>query len=467
MRCMGSIPPTPPDADKDELDTNTQASGRPTLRLRLAGAPIIPLSTLSGVGLPIGVAWANWFAFFNALSWGVVLGAPLFLFAKQLGAGDGLLGLIAALPPLLAVLHIPGNHLIPKLGYRRMMLWGWGSRTMAIALIALIPMLIPRREVALFLLVLLLATFSACRGLAGGAWMPWLATLVPTDVRGKFFLRDQLFGQTGNVLALILVTVIFNVIRGPLAFSITFAIATLGGLVSVLCMTAVPDVTNIDLHAQAGSRMSFMEMLAVRQFRLLCTFSVASMLVMGALVVFTVAYLHDVAKLPSADIIGLTTFSTFGGVASLFWCGKVLDKVGSRPILTASLMALVLVFVFWFLLAAGVIPPLLPVLGLIYLVSGIAGINFSAANNRLQSLQVPELGRNHYFALLLVLLNVAAGVSPLIWGLVLEAIGNRQVYISALDFNRYAILFGTCALMLIPVIALLQRLNDHRTEVKR
>ena len=463
---MRSMPPTPPDSDTEELDTNAEASGRPPLLLRLAGAPIIPMSTLSGVGLPVGVAWANWFAFFNALSWAVVLGAPLYLFAKQLGAGDGLLGFIAALPPLLAVLHIPGNHLIPKLGYRRMVLWGWGSRTVAIVFIALIPMLIPQRGMALFLLVLLLIIFSACRGLAGGAWMPWLSTLVPTDVRGKFFLRDQLFGQSGNVLALLLITVIFNIIRGPIAFSMAFTIATLGGVVSVLCMTAVPDVTNIDLHAQAGSRMSFVEMLAVRQFRLLCMFNVAYMLVMGSLVVFTVAYLRDVARLPSADIIGLTAFSTLGGVASLFWCGKVLDRVGSRPILTASLMALVLVFMSWFLLAVGVIPPLLPVLGLIYLVSGIAGINFSAANNRLQSLQVPELGRNHHFALLLVLLNVAAGASPIIWGLVLEAIGNRQLHIFALDLNRYAILFGTCALMLIPVIALLRSLDDHRTEVK-
>ena len=296
--------------------------------------------------------------------------------------------------------------------------------------------------------------------------MPWLSTLVPTDVRGKFFLRDQLFGQTGNVLALILVTAIFNFIHGPIAFSIAFTIATLGGVVSVLCMTAVPDVTNIDLHAQAGTRISFVEMLAAGQFRLLCIFNVAYMLVMGSLVVFTVAYLRDVARLPSADIIGLTAFSTLGGVASLFWCGKVLDRVGSRPILTASLMALVLVFLSWFLLAAGLIPPLLPVLGLIYLVSGIAGINFSAANNRLQSLQVPELGRNHHFALLLVLLNVAAGTSPIIWGLVLEAIGNRRLTMLGLTLNRYAILFGVCALMLIPVIALLRRLDDHRTEVK-
>lgn len=463
---MRSMPPTPPDTDTDELTTDVQAPSRPRLLLRLAGAPIIPMGTLSGVGLPEGVAWANWFAFYNALSWSVVLGAPLYLFAKYLGAGDGLLGLVAALPPLLAVLHIPGNHLIPKLGYRRMVLWGWMSRTVAIAFIAIIPLAISQRGIGLTVLILLLIIFSGCRGLAGGAWMPWLSTIVPTDVRGKFFLRDQLFGQTGNVLALLLVTAIFKLIQGQAAFSIAFALATAGGVSSVLCLTAVPDATDLDLHAQAGSRIPFAEMLAAKPFRLLCIFNIVYMLVMGSLVVFTVAYLRDVAKLPPSEIIGLTAFSTLGGAASLFWCGQVVNRIGARPILTASLMVSIAVFLCWFLVAAELIPPRLPVLGFIYLISGIASINFAAANNHMQSVSVPQIGRNHHFALLLVLLNLAAGVSPLAWGLVLEAIGNNRIHLFDLDITRYAVLFISCAGLLVLVLTMLRRLDIHRPETK-
>lgn len=458
--------PTPADIPTNEVESGEVGEGRPTLMVRLAGAPIIPVGTLSSVGFPVGVTWANWFAFFNAISWSVVLGAPLYLFAKHIGAGDELLGIIAALPPLLVVLHIPGNHLIPRLGYRRMVIFGWGARTAAVALIALIPVAVEEHRLALALLVLLLIIFSLCRGLAGGAWMPWLSTLVPTDVRGKFFLRDQLFGQSGNVLTLILIAVIFTFIHGAIAFSIAFALAAFGGMVSVLCLLPVPEVTNVDLHLEAGSRISFFNMLSTGEFRRLCIFNVAYMLVMGSLTVFTVAYLHDIAGLPSAEIIGLTAFSTLGGVASLFWCGKVLDKIGSRPILTATLVALILVFLCWFLIAAGAIPPLLPILGAVYLLSGMAGINFSAANNRLQSLKVPQLGRNHHFALLLVLLNIAAGVSPMFWGLVLEAIGRYHDRAVGLNWNRYSLLFGTCSLMLIPVLIMLRSLDDHRPEIR-
>ncbi|MGC8561372.1 MAG: MFS transporter [Phycisphaerae bacterium] len=460
---MGS---TPAEIKSDEMETGKTRENRPALLMRLAGAPIIPMSTLSSVGFPVGVTWANWFAFFNAISWSVVLGAPLYLFAKHIGAGDELLGIIAALPPLLVVLHIPGNYLIPRLGYRRMVIFGWGARTAAVVFIALIPVAVTQHGFALALLVLLLIVFSLCRGLAGGAWMPWLSTLVPTDIRGKFFLRDQLFGQTGNVLTLILTAAIFTFLHGRIAFSVAFALAALGGMVSVICLLPVPDVTDADLHTEAGSRIALFKMLSADEFRRLCIFNVAYMLVMGSLTVFTVAYLHDIAGLPSAEIIGLTAFSTLGGVASLFWCGKVLDRIGSRPILAASLLALILVFFCWFLIAAGAISPQLPILGAVYLLSGMAGINFSAANNRLQSLKVPKLGRNHHFAVLLVLLNIAAGVSPMFWGLVLETIGRYHHRAVGLNWNRYTFLFGTCALMLIPVLIMLRSLDDHRPEIR-
>ena len=88
-----------------------------SLLLRLAGAPLVPFSTLSAVGLPPGTAWAGWFALLNALTWPIMLGSPLFLYAKSLGAGDLTLGVLAALPPLLAILHIPGAHLMPRMGY--------------------------------------------------------------------------------------------------------------------------------------------------------------------------------------------------------------------------------------------------------------------------------------------------------------------------------------------------------------
>ncbi len=453
----------------DELatssDTDENGTARPTsqprILPRLAGAPLIPLSTLSGVGLPVGTAWANWFAFFNALSWPVVLGAPLFLYAKDLGAGDAVLGLLAALPPLMAVLHIPGNHLIPRLGYRGMMIFGWGSRTLAVVAMALIPWILRGQSAALVALIICLFAFSTFRGLAGGAWMPWVASLIPPDIRGRFFLRDQLYAQTGNLLALFLVALIFFSSPGGWQFSLAFLIAAAGGTASVLCLLPLPDISSPEHHTEANSRKSFVQMLSERKFRQLCIFNIAFMLVMGGLAVFTVAYLRGIAKLPQSEIIIYSALAIVGGIISLFWCGTVLDHIGSRPIINWSLLGLILVFLAWWALASGIIPASWPFLSAIYLLSGVAGLNFSAANNRLQSLNIPKLGRNHHFAFLLVLLNVAAAISPIIWGLILECVGSRTWQTAGIHWNRYSLFFGSCAVLMIPVFFLSRALDDR------
>ena len=434
---------------------------RSALLLRMAGSPLMPFATLSAVGLPDGIPWANRFALLNALSWSIVLGTPLFLYAKNLGADDAALGFLAALPPLLAVLHIPGNHLIPRLGYRRMLIFGWGSRTAVIFLLALVPFALPSDHSRLVGVFVCIMTFSTLRGLAGGAWMPWVTSLIPPDVRGKFFLRDQLFGQSGNLLAIFAATIILLGHPQRWQFSLAFIFAGFGGLASVLCLLPLPDISTPEHHAEAGSRVPLLVMLAQRQFRQLCLFNIAYMLVLGALAVFTVDFLRGVEGFSQSAIVLLSGMSVLGGIISLFWCGAVIDRIGSRPIIRASLLALILVFTAWWAVAAGIAPlsPLL--LGVVYLLSGVAGLNFAAANNRLQSLNIPKTGRNHHFAVLLVALNVAAGISPLLWGFILELIGNHTVKTGLIRWNRYSIFFGCGALFLLPILFMGRKLVDH------
>src|SRR5215471_13219752 len=65
-----------------------------------------------GVGaLPGWVGSANWFQGLNALSWQITLGAPAYLYAKSLGASATVIGVMAALTPLLTVTQLPATKL--------------------------------------------------------------------------------------------------------------------------------------------------------------------------------------------------------------------------------------------------------------------------------------------------------------------------------------------------------------------
>ncbi len=431
-----------------------------SLLLRLAGAPLAPLSTLSAVGLPAGTAWAGWFALLNALTWPIVLGSPLFLYAKSLGAGDLMLGILAAIPPLLAILHIPGAHLMPRMGYRRVMIWGWGSRTVLIFIMALTTVIFTSSAARLAGIFLCIVIFSALRGLSGGAWMPWVTGLIPPDVRGKFFLRDQLYGQSGNLLALLASTAFLLGNPGPRQFGLPFLFAGIGGTISVLCLTRVPDISAPEHHAQTGEVVGMARMMSEKIFRRLCVFNILYMLVLGGLTVFTVAFLRGVVGFSESAIVLLSAMSALGGVLSLFWCGAVIDRIGSKPIMLLSLVAFAVVFAGWWAVAGKILPASPIAVGFLYLLMGIAGMNFAAANNRLQSLNIPKAGRNHYFAVFLAIVNVAAGASPLIWGLFLESIGRHHVATGALQWNRYSIYFASGALLSLPLLALCRSLEE-------
>ncbi|MCX6973621.1 MAG: hypothetical protein NTZ94_04845 [Verrucomicrobia bacterium] len=56
---------------------------------------------------PKGSFNAHWFAFFNALTFQIVIGTPLILYAKSIGASSTVLGLLAAATPLMTMLQLP------------------------------------------------------------------------------------------------------------------------------------------------------------------------------------------------------------------------------------------------------------------------------------------------------------------------------------------------------------------------
>ena len=60
----------------------------------------------TGMPFPPGSLNFNGFSFFNAISFQIVLGAPVILYAKSLGATSLVLGTIAALTPLLTILQL-------------------------------------------------------------------------------------------------------------------------------------------------------------------------------------------------------------------------------------------------------------------------------------------------------------------------------------------------------------------------
>src|SRR5947209_6007332 len=92
------------------------------------------------VSFPPGLHNAFLFSTFNALSYQIVLSSPMVLYAKSLGASATVLGIIAGMMPLLVIFQIPAAKHLARIGYKKFVFAGWGTRTLFVVGLALVPL---------------------------------------------------------------------------------------------------------------------------------------------------------------------------------------------------------------------------------------------------------------------------------------------------------------------------------------
>src|SRR6266705_1914794 len=105
-----------------------------------AGAELdVPNDRPARASFPPGLATVFFFATFNALSFQIVLGSPMVLYAKSLDASATVLGIIAGMMPLLVIFQIPAANYVDRVGFKRFVYAGWGARVMFIFAMARVP----------------------------------------------------------------------------------------------------------------------------------------------------------------------------------------------------------------------------------------------------------------------------------------------------------------------------------------
>ncbi|MEI8235328.1 MAG: MFS transporter [Verrucomicrobiota bacterium] len=406
---------------------------------------------------PPGVTNANWFSFFNAVSFQIFLGPPVVLYAKSLGASATLLGILAALTPLLAVFQIPAAHYLPRFGYRRFILAGWGTRNLCVFAVVALPLLgFLSNGWKLGLLLLLAFVFNFLRGVSSGAWLPWMTEILPEEIRARFLSRDQRFMQVGSLAALFFCGFVLQRESRPWEFSAVFLISAIGGAVSLYYINRVPDVKAPEKLQRSGARVPWREIVTYPPFARVVVFNVVTSIAYGSVAVFTVAFLKEYAGLGENRILFLMGTSFVAGVGSLGAVGRLLGAAGSKRLLSWALGMHALFLCGWVSLASGLFAPGTTVLLGIFALAGVATSAIGLANLRLIMGVMPEMGRNHFFAFYSVITSLCLGLAPIFWGVCLDAMAALHRAAgpgSRFEWNRYSVYF-TALLALTGLAAL-------------
>ena len=410
---------------------------------------------------PPGALNVNGFSFFNAVSFQIVLGAPVILFAKSLGASSFVLGTIAALTPLLNILQLLAARFLHRVGYKRFLLSGWGARTFFTFCIAVLPLLpglsIPTR---LGLLIAALFCFNLLRGFSAGAWLPWLTALVPAPVRGRFLSRDNAFMHLGCLAALLLSAWVMTGSVEADEYAAVFGIGLLSALVSLWFVHRIPEVVSAEDRKQSGVAVPWGAMLRFSPFAKLLWFTTIYMTVIGSLGVFTVEYLVVRGKFAESTILLLSAWSFVGALAGLAITAPRLDATGSKPWLRHGLVIMALVILGWFFLASGLLPGWPALVAALNFFGGLAGAIFGVANTRIMMGSVPAMGRNHFFALFTVVSGLGLGGAPMVWGAMLDTLGTLDVVLGVMMVNRYSVYFAALVVLAWLALRLIPGLHE-------
>jgi len=410
---------------------------------------------------PPGSFNAHWFQFFNAVSFQIMMGAPIIVFAKSLGASSTVLGIMASFTPLMTVFQLPAAQHLERYGYREFVLMGWSLRTVFIFFTAIIPVLgflDNASKMAVLLAVLFL--FNLLRGISSTAWMPWMAALIPEANRGRFLSVDQLFMYGGCLISLLASAVVMTGQVDPWEYTFVFLISAVGGSLSLYFIKRIPEVTPGESVRRSSQKVPWRAMLAYVPFRELLIFNVLYMAVIGSLGIFTVEFLREESRFDVATVLYLSAFSFIGALVVLPFVGGVVDRVGSKPLMRVATAIFSLVIGGWYLIAAGVFPCHLWLIGVLNFLAGVASANFNLANVRITMATMPEMGRNHFFALFTVITSLSLGVAPVGWGITLDVIGSYEAVTGIFHWKRHSIYFLALLVFNAIAFAYIRRLHE-------
>lgn len=374
---------------------------------------------------PFRMGWA--FAFFNAMTWQVALGTPLVLLAESIGATVFQVGLLYSFLFLTTPLQVLSTSLLPRFGYKNLMLFGWGTR----ALCLLIPVYLAWSRPAdpqawhVNILILSLLFFAILRSIGNCAFIPWMYSILPINSRGRYFANEQIFGGLAGVGTLIACSLLFYWLNLYDAFLWQYLLAIAGALLSWQALRKIPDGPQphpIELNRVLSETPKLL--FRRSRYRQFLWSSVLFTICSAPIVPFSVYFLRTETGLQPAQIIIFTTLQYIGAIAGSLVIRNLIDRTGPRVFFRVSIGLYSAIAVTWWFLLQNDSSWIIPLL-IVYFFLGMAASAWVSANLNYLPRLTSERDRPLRVSVHGAVTAFLGGLSPIVWGLFLRGGGSE------------------------------------------
>jgi MFS family permease len=400
---------------------------------------------------------------FNTASFSVVLGSPMLLFFQQLKASATVLAVAACLAPMLNFLQLPAAHYVERVGYRKFVLSGWTLRSMIVVGMTMVALLPDRVDTAtrMILMLGLALVYNALRGISSAGFLPWFTHIVPESRRGEFLARDQFAGALAAITCLFVAGTLLEHMAWY-SFGVVFGISACCAFMSLLYLRRIPDVP-VEKISPNPNPLPWKEMIFYPPFFKYILYNMVTNVAFGASNVFWVRFFRVGLQESNTVVLYIAAATMLVVAVNLVMIGPLLDRTGNKPALAASGLVFVCHFSGWALVAAHVLPPNLVMFTIQTLTAGLAGALWNLANVRIVMGIVPHMGRPHFLALYSVAGNLALGLSPLAWGMVMDALAQWHHAWGLWEWNCFSVFYVSLAATIIVGLLLLRRVAEPVT----
>ncbi|MDR2543279.1 MAG: MFS transporter [Treponema sp.] len=282
----------------------------------------------------------NYFNIFNAVSWNLLVGIVITLFALRLGASSTFIGLLGA-SAYLAHFMLP----VGKLFASRFSIIGifsttWILRSISMIFAAIAPFFdyAGYRSTALLFIMIGIFSFHTLRGIGMIGNNPVINFLASGPDRGSYMTQIQITNSIIGMSVSFLVAMILGFDPPIFVFSILLIAGVVTGIISGIAMKKVPEPPRVENAKKRSFPGIFKEAFsqdALRHF-LAILFLVA--LVSGVTRTFVVVYAREVFG-HNDGLISL--YSVFGGLGFLM-VGLIVkflvDRLGAKPLFWVSVI---------------------------------------------------------------------------------------------------------------------------------
>ncbi|MCL2230575.1 MAG: MFS transporter, partial [Treponema sp.] len=282
----------------------------------------------------------NYFNIFNAISWNLMVGIIITLFALRLGATPTFIGLMSSTFYISLFLLPLGKILSRRFSIIGIFSFAWTARSLCMLLAVAAPFFdyAGKRSTALFLILLGVLLFHLIRGIGMIGNNPVLSLLASGPDRGSYMTQIQIISSSIGMFGSFFIAMILGMEPPVFIFSILLGIGVISGVISGAIIKKVPEPDRPKDGQGMKLRDIFKEALSQEGLKSFLFILFIVVLVSGITRTFVVVYAREVFE-HNDGLISL--YAVFGGLGHLM-AGLIVkflvDRIGAKPLFLVSVI---------------------------------------------------------------------------------------------------------------------------------